>query len=67
VRDFFGAREQLLAYSGIVGDRAYLGFYGRELRTTQAEPGSYRVTVKANGREQSQILTVRADPMLTGQ
>jgi len=64
VKDFYDAREQLLAYSGIVGDQAYFGFYGRELRTTKATPGTYRVTVKANGREQSRLLTVRADPGL---
>ncbi len=64
VRDFYRAREQLLAYSGIVGDRAYFGFYGRELRPERAAPGTYRVTVRANGREQSRMLVVRADPML---
>ncbi|MFK7831185.1 MAG: WD40/YVTN/BNR-like repeat-containing protein [Congregibacter sp.] len=62
VRDFFDAREQLIAYSGIVGDQAYFGFYGSELRTSMAAPGRYRVTVKAGSREQSQILRVRADP-----
>ncbi|MEM1188296.1 MAG: hypothetical protein AAGI72_07205 [Pseudomonadota bacterium] len=64
VRDFYRAREQLLAYSGIVGDRAYFGFYAGELRAATAEPGTYRVTVEANGREASALLTVRADPML---
>lgn len=66
VRDFYNIREQLLAYSGIVGDSAYTGFYGVELRKTKAAPGAYRITVKANGREQSQTLHVRADPMDKG-
>lgn len=66
VSDFFKAREQLLAYSGIVGDRAYFGFYGSELRTTRAAPGTYRVTVKAIGREMGQIFNVRTDPMDSG-
>ena len=67
VRDFYSVREHLLAYSGIVGDQAYTGFYGRELRNSKAVPGAYRVKVRANGREQSQTLHVRADPMVQSQ
>lgn len=66
VKEFFDVREQLLAYSGIVGDEAYMGFYGRELRNTQAAPGAYRVTVKAAGRSATAALHVRADPMTDG-
>ncbi len=63
VREFFQVREHLLAYSGIVGDEAYMGFYGRELRSKKASPGAYRITVAASGVEKSTILHVRADPM----
>ena len=62
VRDFFRVREHLLAYSQIVGDKAYMGFYGKELRMITAKPGAYRVTVKVPGKSMSRILTVRDDP-----
>lgn len=67
VRDFFSVREHLLAYSQLVGDQAYMGFYGKELRMISAKPGSYRVTVKAAGKSFSQILTVQDDPQRIGQ
>ncbi|MEM9663519.1 MAG: hypothetical protein AAF970_01215 [Bacteroidota bacterium] len=62
VRDFYQVREQLLAYSFVVGDAAYLGFYGRELRPTEAPPGPYRVTVEAGGHTAEGLVTVRNDP-----
>jgi photosystem II stability/assembly factor-like uncharacterized protein len=66
VRDFFNVREHLLAYSQLVGDQAYMGFYGKELRMIKAKAGSYRVTVKAAGKSASDILAVREDPARTG-
>lgn len=62
VRDYFDVREHLLAYSQIVGDKAYMGFYGEELRMVDAKPGKYRVTVSAAGQKQSAVLTVQDDP-----
>ena len=63
VDDFFDVREQLLSYSFVVGDEAYMGFYGEELRPIQAAPGTYRVTVTAGPHTATGTTAVRLDPI----
>ena len=65
VRDMFGVREQLLAYSQVVGDRAFFGFFGGELRTFVAPAGRYRVIVTVAGKDYVGSVTVREDPIIT--
>ena len=62
-RDLFQVREQLLAYSHVVDDRAFFGFYGEELTATTAAAGTYRVTVTVDGRSYVGKVTVRDDPL----
>ncbi|MFQ5704197.1 MAG: WD40/YVTN/BNR-like repeat-containing protein [Gemmatimonadales bacterium] len=64
VPDFFAAREQLLAYSSVVGDRAFFGFFGEELRYHEATPGTYVVTIVADGHHASGTVRLRNDPLL---
>lgn len=64
-RDLFEVREQLLAYSHVVGDEAYFGFYGEELTAIDAPAGMYRVTLTVDGVAYEGRLEVRNDP-LTG-
>lgn len=63
-RDLNNVREQLLAFSQIVGDRAFFGFYGDELNPTPASAGKYRVTVTMDGRSYAGEITVREDPLM---
>ena len=63
-RDMFAVREQLLAFSQVVGDHAFFGFYGEELRPVIAEAGRYLVTVTVDGREHLGTVTVRDDPLI---
>ncbi len=63
VRDFFQVREQLLAYSPVMGDEAFFGFYGEELRAVTAKAGRYRVVVTADGVEFVGSVSVREDPL----
>jgi len=63
--DLNDLREQLLNYSVIVGDRAFLGFYPDQLRPTEAEAGSYRVELTVDGRTYTGSLRVREDPLKT--
>ncbi len=58
------AGEQLLAFSQVVGDRAFFGFYGVELTPVDAPPGSCRVTLHVNGRSHTGSTTIRNDPLV---
>jgi hypothetical protein len=63
VRAFFQVREQLLAYSHVVGDQAYFGFYGEELRNIEAPAGRYLVEVRAGELSAAGTIAVREDPL----
>lgn len=63
-QDVNQVREQLLAFSQVVGDRAFFGFYGVELTPVDAAPGSYRVTLHVNGRSHTGSTTIRNDPLV---
>jgi len=65
VRDYNTAREQLIAYSSVVGDRSFFGIYGEQPRMHDAAPGRYVVTVTVDGVDYSGSASVRADPMRT--
>ena len=62
-RDLFQVREQLLAYSHVMGDRAFFGFYGEELTATTAAAARYTVTVTVDGTSYVGKVTVRDDPL----
>ncbi len=62
-RDMFRVREQLLAFSQLVGDRAFFGFYGEELTPTAAAAGDYRVTLNVDGTRYTGMISVREDPL----
>ncbi len=66
VRALTQVREQLLAFSQVVGDRAFLGFYGQELRNIDAPAGTYRVTVAAGEFSATGTISVREDPIRGG-
>jgi hypothetical protein len=63
-RDLYNVREQLLAFSQVVGDEAFFGFYGDELTAITAAAGVYRVTVTVDGRDYVGEITVREDPLV---
>ena len=63
VRALFQVREQLLAFSHVVGDRAYFGFYGEELRDIDAPAGTYLVRVTAGDLSATGTISVREDPL----
>ncbi len=58
-----GAREQLLAFSQIVGGRAFFGFFGEQLTTPRAAPGTYPITVTVDGTSYNGTVAVRDDPL----
>ncbi len=62
-REMFRVREQLLAFSQVIGDEAFFGFYGEELRPATAPAGTYRVTVTAGDATATGTVTVREDPL----
>ncbi len=66
VRALFQVREQLLAYSHVVGDEAYFGFYGEELRNIDAPAGMYLVRVEVDGFSAMGTIAVREDPLREG-
>jgi hypothetical protein len=66
VRAMFQVREQLLAYSHVVGDEAYFGFYGEELRNIDAPAGTYLVRVSAGELSAIGTISVREDPLRDG-
>jgi photosystem II stability/assembly factor-like uncharacterized protein len=66
-RDLYDVREQLLAFSQVVGDEAFFGFYGEELTAIAASAGVYRVTVTVDGRDHVGEITVREDPLVSHQ
>jgi hypothetical protein len=66
VRALFQVREQLLAYSHVVGDEAYFGFYGEELREIEAPAGTYLVKVTVDGMEAKGTISLREDPLKGG-
>ncbi|KPJ87605.1 MAG: hypothetical protein AMS18_14390, partial [Gemmatimonas sp. SG8_17] len=59
----FSVREQLLAYSQLVGDQAFFGFYGEELTAIEAPAGRYRVTLTVDGTGYAGTVSVRDDPL----
>lgn len=60
-------RSQLTAYSFVVGDEAYFGFFGEALTATEASAGTYRVLLGVEGKRYDGHVTVRQDPLLTTQ
>ncbi|NIP59162.1 MAG: hypothetical protein GWO17_14555 [Gemmatimonadetes bacterium] len=58
-------REQLLNYSLLMGDRAFLAFYPDQLSPTEAAPGRYEVAVSVGGADYTGRLTLREDPLKT--
>ena len=67
LRDFARVRRQLVAYSSVVGDQAYFGFFGDELAAVEAEAGTYRVMLRVGGEVYSGTVSVREDPLLDGE
>jgi len=65
-QELYRVREQLLAFSQIVGDQAFIGFYGEELRAIEAPAGQYRVTLMVDGNSYVGSMEVREDPMKGG-
>ncbi len=65
VGDFARVRDHLLAYSQVVGDRAYFGFFGEELTPIEAAAGTYRVVLHVGDESYSGRVTVREDPLLS--
>ena len=63
VRQLYSIREQLLAFSQIVGDQAFFGFYGDELTTIAAPAGQYRVILTVDGQSHTGTVSVREDPI----
>jgi hypothetical protein len=63
VRQFYSIREQLLAFSQIVDDQAFFGFYGEELSTIDAPAGHYRVILTVDGQSYTGTVSVREDPI----
>ncbi|MFT5144554.1 MAG: hypothetical protein ACI84D_003190, partial [Thalassolituus oleivorans] len=61
-RQLNGARSQLMAYSFVVGDRTFQGFFGDELRPQDAPAGRYRVRLHAGAAEATGWVGVREDP-----
>jgi photosystem II stability/assembly factor-like uncharacterized protein len=65
-RDLYRVREQLLAFSQIVGDQAFFGFYGEELRAIDAPAGWYRVVLTVDDSSYVGSVEVREDPVKRG-
>jgi photosystem II stability/assembly factor-like uncharacterized protein len=65
-RQLDSVREQLLAFSQIVGDQAFFGFYGEELTAIEASAGKYRVTLTVDGSSHAGTVRVREDPVKEG-
>jgi photosystem II stability/assembly factor-like uncharacterized protein len=57
-------RSQLLRFSPVVGDKAFLGFYDEPITVTEAAPGTYRVEVRVGDRTVTGPLRLRKDLML---
>ena len=57
-------RDELVAYSILVGDEAYLGFYGEPIRTAEARAGRYIVTVTSDEHRVQGQVEVREDPII---
>ena len=64
VRHFSGIRNQLIAYSSLVGDAAYTGFFGEPLQPQKAAAGTYRVRLQVGGQTFEGTLKVREDPLI---
>ncbi len=64
-RNLYDVREQLLAFSTVVGDRALFGLFGAELTTIEAAGGDYRVTIHVDGASYTGKITVRDDPLVS--
>ena len=63
-RDFARVRRALIAYSAIIGDIAYTGFYGDELTDIDAAAGTYRVVLQVGDETIEGAVTIREDPVL---
>ncbi len=57
-------RSELIAYSSLVGDEAYMGYFGEPVQNTAAEASTYIVTVKAGMHSTQGKVEVRDDPLL---
>ena len=66
-RHLHAVREQLLAFSQVVGDDAFFGFYGKALRATEAAAGNYRVILRIEGASYESRIAIREDPILTAE
>ena len=66
IRDLSGIRTQLLAFSFVIGDSAYFGFFGQSIQTRDASAGDYRVVLTVTGNVHHGIVSVREDPILMG-
>ena len=64
VRDYNTVREQLIAYSSVIGDESFFGVFGEEPRMIPASPGRYRVMLTVDGVERSGSVSVRDDPLV---
>jgi hypothetical protein len=50
----------------VVGDQAYFGFYGDELRNIDAPAGTYLVRAAVDGMSASGTISIREDPLRSG-
>jgi hypothetical protein len=65
VREYNGVREQLVAFSSVVGDASFFGAFGDEPRMHQAASGRYEFTIVVDGAKYEGIVSVRDDPLVT--
>jgi photosystem II stability/assembly factor-like uncharacterized protein len=63
VRQLTAARDQLIAFSQVVGDEAFFGIYGQELTMHEAAAGRYVVRISVDGRDYVGSVEVREDPL----
>ena len=63
-RAYNTVREQLIAYSSVVGDASFFGIFGEEPRQHDAAPGRYTFTLTVDGTQYWGSVAVRADPMV---
>ena len=64
VRDYNTVREQLMAYSSVVGDQSFFGVFGEEPRMIPAASGRYGVMLTVDGTDRSGSVSVRDDPLV---
>ena len=56
-------RNELIAYSTLIGDEAYMGYFGGTIQPVDADAGIYIVTIKAGTHRVQGQLEVRVDPL----